>query len=177
MIQLGKAYFYEANDPESAEKTLTRLLKDMGTHPHQAEAAYTLVKLCRQTAQCDPKQYENWLKTNAPGSLYARLLDNSRTTAATAATDTAANRLYAQAYQRYQVNDYTQARQLLDELERQHKSAASGDKVVFLGILINAQLNRQPEALRRSVEEFLANYPESELVPLAKTLLDKLEKK
>lgn len=176
LLELGKMY-YLVKENEKAQETLMRFVKEFPNNPLAPEAVFTLIRICKDTKDCDVSQYEKMLKENYASSSYAKSLDNKNFFREVKAQDSVVNRLYEEAYALYQTEQYTQAFNVLKNIEKNYPESHLADKIKLLSAMLMVKISDDLEEVEQILGQFLSENKNSELVPLAQSLLDNIKKK
>jgi outer membrane protein assembly factor BamD (BamD/ComL family) len=117
------------------------------------------------------------LKENYASSSYAKSLDNKNFFKEAKAQDSVVNRLYEEAYTLYRAEQYEQAFNALKNIERNHPESHLADKIKLLSAMLMVKTSDDLEEVEQVLGQFLSENKNSELVPLAQSLLDHIKKK
>jgi len=176
LLELGKMY-YLLKENDKAQETLMRFVTEFPNNPLAPEAVFTLIRICKDTKNCDASQYEKMLKENYASSSYAKSLDNKNFFKEAKAQDSVVNRLYEEAYTLYRAEQYEQAFNALKNIERNHPESHLADKIKLLSAMLMVKTSDDLEEVEQVLGQFLSENKNSELVPLAQSLLDHIKKK
>ncbi|PMD96082.1 hypothetical protein BWI97_12315 [Siphonobacter sp. BAB-5405] len=167
-FELGKLYRLTLNENQKAIQTFEQLLTLFPRTQYESETLYLLYLAAEGT----PRQgeYKNRLFQKFPDSYYVRLINRSSLTPLTAGAESEAQNLYAQAYETYRQGDYTNALSQTERGLQAYAGNALEDKFALLKAMLMAK-TQNAEAYRKALNEFIQNYPGSNLKPMAEEML------
>jgi tetratricopeptide (TPR) repeat protein len=170
LFTLGNIYNQSLKDPVKAAETYEQLLQRFPKTEHAAEAYYALYLIYNKTGDERKQVYYNQLKQQYPNSMFAKLLDDPDFMSKNAADNLKAHVLYDSAFTFYEVANYNQSQKVINQLVSQYPQNDIQDKVAFLEAMITAR-TKQPQELRKQLEQFKKDFPNSVLVVQANQLL------
>jgi outer membrane protein assembly factor BamD (BamD/ComL family) len=186
LYQTGKMYFQVLNEPQKARANLERFVQLTPDHPKVPEALYTIIRLCSEQKDCQPDVYKRRLSDNYPESSYAQLLNKSSGDENAPVTD--ANSLqvmaeavvvkaYAEAYELYRSGKYSQALEQFNQMEARYPGNPLGEQIAMLKILSRLALEPASAQAENDLKNFIAAARRTELVEMAKAVLQKIEER
>jgi tetratricopeptide (TPR) repeat protein len=167
---LGKIYDLELNEPDNAINTFDTLLVRFPQTNYRPEVLYFLYLIYDRKQDARRSEFEEKLLQDYPNSTFARLIKSSGNVDEMNATDNQAKEAYAQAYALYEIGNYDQAVQAVDQAMNDFPKSAIEEKFVLLKIFITGKT--QPlETYRKALNEFIQAYPSSTSLPRVQELL------
>ena len=126
-------------------------------------------------------RYLNWinhirLMKDYEDSYFARLLNRTSTETLSTGKESESQKLYAEAYEYYAQNNFTDALTFVETGLKQYPNNQIEDKFVFLKALILAK-TQTVDIYQKALKNFITDYPKSQLIAMAKERLDAVEKK
>jgi outer membrane protein assembly factor BamD (BamD/ComL family) len=176
LFDLAKMYSLTKELPK-AQATFLRLVGEFPTSKYAPEALYSLSRLCKETKGCDAEKYQQQLKEKHPTSNYAQSMDNKDFFKETKVQDSVVNRKYEQTYALYQAEQYPQALTSLQNLEKEHPNSHLSDKLELLNAMLMLKTTSNLLAVQEMILKFLEKNKDSDLEPLAQSILDNIKKK
>jgi tetratricopeptide (TPR) repeat protein len=175
LFVVGKMYYEEFGQQESAIEHLQRFTNKFPPHKNTPEALYILQKICIETKKCKPDAFQKRLREEFPKSVYAKLLDNKDFVKESNKFNTEASKLYENAYTAYQLGNYAQANEGLKEIRAKYAENGYMDKVTLLETMLLAKTSKEMSAVKQSLEDFLELYKDSDLREFATTMLKNIK--
>lgn len=171
LFKLGGIYAQNLKAPAEAITTYENLLERFPRTEHAAEVYYSLYLLHGRTGNTEQRQvYHNKIKQQFPNTAFARLLDDEGFIAKNAANNIIVHALYDSAYAHYQVQEYKQTLDLLNQVTAQYPLNDIQDKVMFLDALVAARTEK-PQVLRDKLIRFKQQHKGSPLLAQADKML------
>ncbi|WP_448520588.1 type IX secretion system periplasmic lipoprotein PorW/SprE [Rhodoflexus sp.] len=186
LYQTGKMYFQVLEEPQKARADLVRFVALSPDHPKVPEALYTIVRLCSEQPNCESDTYKRQLLEKYPDSSYAQLLNKSSgdkdasladVITAQAAASAEVVQAYALAYEYYQSGQYAQAITAFSQLESRYPGNPLSEQVTMLKILSRLALEPTSAQAETDLKNFAAAARQTELVEMAKAVLQKIEER
>ena len=171
LYMLGKIYRYELFEFENAIAVFERLLREFPESNYGAEVAYILYATCKEKYTCDADKYRKILSDRYPETFYARVINSPEELVKESEIDDLVEKMYSQAFQYYKQRDYKQADDLLEEIALLYAKNSYIDKVKMLQVLILGKTATVMSVYYAAINRFIQEYPDSDLVPMAKKLL------
>lgn len=166
---LGRIYKLNLNEPQNAIITFEKFLKEFPTSTHQAEVYYLLC-LLQENNPPIYTQYKNQLLEKFPESYFARLLIRSQNASLSTDKESEAQKIYAEAYNYFSQNNYEDAYSFVETALKDYPNSQIEDKFIFLKAVLLAK-TKDLQTYKTALENFIADYPKSQLIPLAKERL------
>ncbi len=167
---LGKIYNLSLEEYANATEVFIRLLEDFPNSEYKLEVMYFLYRINIDIEPSISEKYKNILLNNYPNSVYAKLILNPNHLEDSEAEDRLASELYNIAYTAYQANNLEVARGNLQSLIANYPESSFIDKAQLLLAMIIGK-SGDWVAYKKALEDFIATFKESELLPFAKELL------
>lgn len=175
-FQLGKIYKFKLSEPSNAIHYLEDLLKRFPATKYEAESLYFLYLLYGDTGKkSDQEKAKSKLIGQYPNSSFAKIITNPNYLAEAKENEAKIKEEYKKAYTLYEQNKLEEAKLLLKATEEQFPENLQADKFKMLHILINARQYRNKDAYKIDLEQFLKDFPESDLVDYTKNKLEELK--
>ncbi|MEA5138735.1 type IX secretion system periplasmic lipoprotein PorW/SprE [Arcicella rigui] len=166
---LGRIYKLNLNEPQNAIITFEKFLRDFPNSTHQAEVYYLLC-LLHENNPSIYTQYKNQLLEKFPESYFARLLIRSQNASLSTDKESEAQKMYAEAYNYFSQNDYEDAYSFVETALKDYPNSQIEDKFIFLKAVLLAK-TKDLQTYKTALENFIVDYPKSQLIPLAKERL------
>ncbi len=164
---LGKIYKLNLNENQNAITTFEKTLSLFPNTKHEEEILYLLCLLTEN--QGNNASYKAKIAERYGNGYYARLLNRSSANLSTGA-DSDAQKLYNNAYKLYKEGAYTDAMIAVDNGLRNYPNNTIEDKFALLKAILLGKSQQLP-LYQKTLEEFVRDYPSSQLVPIAKEML------
>jgi len=174
-FELGKVYKFKLNEPRNAVITFEHFLSDYPKSSHEPEALYLLC-LLNEDNPAGKETYRKRLMKDYEDSYFARLLNRNTNETLTTGKESEAQKLYAEAYDYYTQNNFTDAQTFVDTGLKQYPNSQIEDKFVFLKTMLLAK-TQSSEVYQKALKNFITDYPKSQLIAMAKERLQAAEKK
>ncbi|RYF88806.1 MAG: tetratricopeptide repeat protein, partial [Chitinophagaceae bacterium] len=170
---LGNIYNLELNEPKRATETFEKLLQRFPAHPKKVEVYYSLYLIFTKLKD-DPNaaKYRALIISEFPTSTYAKLLSNPNYLKENLVKNEAARDLFDSAYVLYEKGNYPRARNLVASVQKQYPQNDIPDHLSLLQVLITGRMDTLSQ-YKQGLENFIATYKSSKLVPYAQQLLGK----
>ncbi|WP_068839994.1 tetratricopeptide repeat protein [Pontibacter akesuensis] len=171
LFRLGGIYAQSLKAPNDAISTYEQLLERFPLTEHAPETYYSLYLLYGRTGNTEQQQvYFNKIKDKFPGTVYARLIEDSDFMKKNASTNLLVHALYDSAYTHYDAREYRQTLSLLNRITSQYPLNDIQDKVAFLDAMVAANTEK-PTVLFDKLTRFKNQHKGSPLVKQADQLL------
>lgn len=171
---LGNIYNFKLDEADNAISTFEKLLVRFPESDYQAEVLYQLYLLYKDVDEPMATDRARELKSRYPETIYARLIDNPNYREESQAATEQLKRVYAKAYRLYEAGEFTETSYLLDSALNKLPENTYSDNLMLLNVLAIGQLEGQYK-YQYELNNFIKNYPNSELLPYAKTLVQSSE--
>ncbi|MGK7389315.1 MAG: tetratricopeptide repeat protein [Candidatus Cyclobacteriaceae bacterium M2_1C_046] len=168
---LGNIYNLSLNEKENALSEFESLLGRFPETEHEAEVLYQLFLIYKSIDSSAYVTYKNRLLEKHPNSKFAKLAENPNYTEESNAVAEEQKIYYKTAYQMYDTGGYIPALQLINETIRETEETYFTSHLELLRILIIGKLENISR-YQFSLSEFIKKYPDSELNPYARQLLE-----
>lgn len=169
----GKIFLYKLEEFPDAKSYLERMVAEYPDKELTPEGLYLLYTLCRQQKMCDPEPWKKQLIEQFPDSFYAKIILNPNYVAETNERDQQVEERYQRAFELYKTGQYAAAEDLLTEITRLFPETIYLDKVRMLHVMVLGRATGVQQYYV-SLNKFIQEFPESNLLPLAKRLLSKI---
>jgi tetratricopeptide (TPR) repeat protein len=174
-FELGKVYKFKLNEPRNAVITFEKFLTDFPKSTHEPEALY-LLTILNEDNPVGKASYQKRLMKDYEDSFFARQLNRTSNEILSTGKESEAQKLYAEAYNYYTANNFTDAQSFVDTGLKQYPNSQIEDKFVFLKTLLIAKTDKV-EVYQKALKNFITDYPKSQLLTMAKERLAAVEKK
>ncbi len=168
LFQVGKIYQLNLRENEQAARTFTQLLADFPQTQHEPEALYLLALAHEGTPQ--QADFRQKLIQKYPDSYFARLITRGNEGPLTAGAQSAAQRLYTEAYTLYGEGRYDDAQTRVEQGLRDYPGNALEDKFALLRSMLLGKL-QGPGPYQQALTKFIQDYPASPLIAMAREML------
>ncbi len=175
LFNVGKLYAEDLEAKLLAVEHLQRFVNKFPPHKLTPEALYSLQKICAETKSCNSDTYKDRLRKEFASSIYAKLLDNKDYLAESTKFNTEASQWYEKAYTAYQLGNYAAATEALQQIKTNYAQNSYKDKVMLLETMLLAKTSKEMSVVKKSLEDFLELYKESNLREFAQTLLKNIK--
>ncbi len=176
LFDLAKMYSLTKDLPK-AQETYLRVANEFPQGKYAAEALYSVLRLCKEIKDCDSEKYNQLLKEKYPTSNFAQSLDNKNIFKEVKAVDSVVNRKYEETYTLYQAEKYQEALISLQNIENTHPQSHLEDKLELLKAMVMIRTSNNLPEVQKMIENFISKHKDSELEPLAQSLLENIKKK
>lgn len=171
---LGNIYNFNLEEKENAIKTFEAMLVRFPDSEYKAEVLYQLYLLYKPNNPNLANEKANLLKSNFPETVYAKLIDNPNYREENQAITEKLKKVYANAYRLYRDKNYKSSKELLDSALTSTPENSFEDNLALLVVLNTGQMEGQYK-YQYELNNFIKTYPESELIPYAKSLVESSE--
>ncbi len=168
LFQIGKIYQLNLRENDQAVRTFGQLLTDFPQTQHEPEALYLLALLHEGKPQ--QADFQTKLTTKYPESSFARLLTRGAEGPLSAGAQSAAQRLYTEAYDLYGAGKYSESLARDEQGLRDYPGNGLEDKYALLHAMLVGKL-QGPGPYQQALTQFIQNYPASPLLSLAREML------
>lgn len=174
-FELGKIYKFRLNEPKSAISTLDNFIISFPKSTHEPEALY-LLALLNEENPAGKETYRKRLMKDYEDSYFARLLNRTSTETLSTGKESESQKLYAEAYEYYTQNNFTDALTFVETGLKQYPNSQIEDKFVFLKAIILAK-TQTVDIYQKALKNFITDFPKSQLIAMAKERLEAVERK
>jgi tetratricopeptide (TPR) repeat protein len=168
-FRLGDIYYFDLQEKENAVSSYETLLARYPTTEYYAESLYKLYLIFKDSDPARANTYATQLKEKFPESTFAKILINPNYLQESGLAVEKQKVQYQRAYDLYQSGDYPGATQLIHEAIALEKSAFVPNLELLRILVIGKTENINQYQF--SLDKFIKDYPTSELIPYAQTLL------
>lgn len=168
-FRLGDIYYFDLKEKENAVLSYEALLSRYPTTEYYPESLYKLYLIFKDTDPVKSNRYATQLKEKFPESTFAKILVNPNYLQESGLAVEKQKLQYQRAYDLFQSGDYAGATQLIDEAIALEKSTFVPN-LELLKVLIVGKTENITQ-YQFSLDKFINDYPNSELVPYVQTLL------
>ena len=176
MYNVGNIYDRQMNDNEEAVLSYEKLIERFPKDKIIVEVYFNLYMLhykeTGNTARAE--YYRNKILTEFPYSKYAKILQNPNYLKTLQDNMDKINALYATAYKAYNEKKYDLVLSSYKESEEISPDNDLTPKFMFLQALVAGETDKKYE-MKTSLEEIVKKYPDDEITPRAKNILEVLE--
>ena len=169
-FELGKVYKFKLNEPKNAITTFDHFLTDFPKSSHEPETLYLLV-LLNEDNSAGKETYRKRLMKEYEDSYFARLLNRTSTETLSTGKESESQKLYAEAYEYYSQNNFTDALTFVETGLKQYPNSQIEDKIIFLKTMILAK-TQTVDIYQKALKNFITDYPKSQLIAMAKERLE-----
>lgn len=171
MYRLGSIYKFQLEEPGNAIEVFESHLHRFGYSDYRPEVIYQLFLLYKSQGRLDLAQERaGLLKELYPETLFAKLVDNPNYREDNLKLTNQLQKVYASAYKLYQSGQYKASRYLLDSAIDNSPENSFSDNLKLLLVMNMGKMDGQYK-YQFELNNFLQEYPESELVAYANKLL------
>ncbi|MEN7546506.1 tetratricopeptide repeat protein [Rapidithrix thailandica] len=174
LYHLGKIYNYQLKEYENALETFERLYNEYPKSEFTPESLYILYLRCKEYEGCDPEKYRKIIIEEYPETFFAKILQNPNYVEETNINDKKVEGMYENAYRHYHKGLYEETSRILNEIKVLYPENSYMDKVSLLNALVLGKTTAYVAEYYAALNLFIQNYPESELVPFAKKLVESI---
>ena len=174
-FELGKIYKFRLNEPKNAISTLDNFIISFPKSTHEPEALY-LLALLNEENPAGKETYRKRLMRDYEDSYFARLLNRTSTETLSTGKESESQKLYAEAYEYYAQNNFTDALSFVETGLKQYPNSQIEDKFVFLKAMILAK-TQTVDIYQKALKNFITDFPKSQLIAMAKERLEAVERK
>ncbi len=167
---LGKIYNFNLEEKQNAEATFQKLLNRYPESSYTPEVLYFLYIIGNDIEQGRGEQYKERLLAAFPNSTYSKTIVNPNYKQESEALSAALKSTYAIAFDLYKKEDYQAADSILQVAINDNPVNDFTDNLTLLRILIMGRTENL-SVYQFSLQDFIAKYPDSELINYAESLL------
>jgi len=172
---LGKLYYLKLKENNRSAFYLRDLLKRFEKSKHEPEALYLLYQIFKDsTDRTVASAYKDELLSRHPNAIFAKLLLNPNYLKELAAGEKEVLAGYAKAYKAYEALRYAESVAEIARLQQKFPQNVIEDKLQYLHVLANFKLHQDTKALKSELLNFEKIFPDSPIMQIVKSLLEKL---
>ena len=169
--KLGNIYNFNLEEKKNAIETFEMLLMRFPQTEYEAEVLYQLYLLYNQLQDSEMAQRKaEILQEKYPDSIYAKLIDNPNYREESQMETELLKKVYSKAYQLYSSNEYAKSLYVLDSALLQIPENQFSDNLALLKVLNIGKMEGQYK-YQFELNNFIKEYPESDVVAYAQSLL------
>lgn len=165
LYKLGKLYKFQLNQPADAIPTFEQLLTRYPNTLQKPEVYYLLHLSHEQLGKTSP--WKDKLLAEYPNTSYARL--TGRVAGQTTNSEEQAVATYTQIYELYKANNVTEALARTESALSSFVGTKLEDKLALLRVMLIGRV-QNVDAYRQALNEFVRDYPASQLLPRVKEM-------
>lgn len=169
-FRLGDIYYFDLQETDNAIASYLKLLSRFPQTNFRPEVLYKLYLIFKDTDTARSEQYATELKEKFPESTFAKILVNPNYLQESSLALEKQKTIYAQAYQKYDSGNYSGAQQLIRQALSMEKTAFNAN-LELLNVLVVGETENISQ-YQLALENFLKQYPDSEVSAYAQKLLD-----
>jgi tetratricopeptide (TPR) repeat protein len=172
MYAIGNIYYFKLDEKSNAIETFYNLIKRFPNSQYEPEILYELYLLQQISNPALAQAAAKKLTSEYPDSIYAKLILNPNYREESFAATIQLQGVYKKAYALYKIEDYEQSIHKLDSVYALYPENEFSDNVQMLRILNLGKLEGQYK-YQFELDNFVKNFPESELLSYAETLIQR----
>jgi tetratricopeptide (TPR) repeat protein len=169
-FNLGDIYNFKLEEKKNAIEIYTKLLNRFPNSEYEPEVLYTLYIITKDTDEQEAARYADLLKSKHPNSTYAKILVNPDYLQESSQAAEKQKILYKDAYVLFERGHYDSAHTIIQKGFQLGKTSFN-PALELLQILIIGK-TEDISKYQYSLQEFIKNYPETELTTYAQKLLE-----
>jgi len=170
--ELGKILDKELLEKQNAIKNYETLLERFSKTEHEPEVLYALFLIYQELGDEKQETVKTRLLSEYRNTMYAKLVINPNYMRDENLTDIQADRLFQEAYQFYEAQNFVEAAQVIQTGLQQYAGSITEQRLKVLQIKLVAK-TQGATAYRQALQDFVAAYPQSPLLPYVQNLLRK----
>lgn len=169
---LGDIYHYKLAEDDNAIVYYNKLLQRFPDSELEAEVLYKLYLIYKDTQPEKAAQYAELVKKKFPESSFAKILINPNYLEESSQAAEKQKTVYKEAYAAFEQGNFVSARELVQQALSLGNTSFTPNLKLLEALIIGETENINQYQL--ALEEFIKNYPESDLIAYAKKLLQSL---
>lgn len=170
--KLGGIYNFDLQEKANAIEAFETMLSRFPESEYRPEVLYELYLLYKESGSEEANRYKNTLIREYPESIFAKILENPNYREESSLASEKLKSIYSEAYELYKAGDYEQAARLVDAGLEEYGENDFVDNMVLLRALIRGKTTDSYQ-YQLSLQNFLEEYPESDVYAYAEDLLKK----
>ncbi len=171
---LGKILDKELLEKPKAITDYETLLERFPETEHAAEVLYALFLIYQEMGDEKQEIVKNRLLNEYASTTYARLVANPNYTRDGNLADIQADRVFQEAYQLYEAQNFVEADQQIQSGLQQYTGTVTEQRLKVLQIKLIGK-TQGVDAYRKALQNFVTAYPQSSLLPYVQNLLRKTD--
>lgn len=172
-LSLGRMYHQFFNKTEEATKTLYDLVDVQPEDEVKLQALYHIFVMNYEKNPEKVQRAKNMILEQFPNTSYAEFVKNPKK-ADFSAADPEVEKLYHQAYEFYNLNKFSEAEQIVNQVNEKFPKDFLVPKFDFLQALIYGKVKGK-EPMKMALEKIVLNYPVTYEAEKAKEILQKMK--
>ena len=168
---LGNIYNFNLEEPQNAQETFITLLERYPDTAHEPEVLYLLYIISNNLQPQAGEPYKEKLLHEFPNSTYAKTIRNPNYKQESEALSAELQKIYGAAFDAYKNGDYAQSDSLLAYALNEYPPTDFTDNLSLLQIMLIGKTGHIAQYQYR-LEKFMEDFPDSELIGYAQSLLD-----
>ncbi|WP_421873920.1 tetratricopeptide repeat protein [Marinoscillum sp.] len=170
LYELGNIYNFQLEEKSNAIQTFESLLIRFPNSEYEAEVLYQLYLLYKDGNESLAQQKAAILKEKFPDSIYSKLIDNPRYREDSQLLTEKLKKVYTRAYELYNSEEYALSQSILDSALQASADNNFKDNLALLRVL-NIGKQEGQYKYQYELNNFIKNYPDSDLLTYAQSLL------
>ncbi|MEG2666178.1 MAG: tetratricopeptide repeat protein, partial [Bacteroidales bacterium] len=176
LFQVGIIYYDKLDEDKEGEKYLLRFTKDYPTSNHISTVWENLCKIYHQRGDALKfRQYADLLAKNYPGSEQDQRVNNPNYYKEMENNAKRIEQLYEQAYLAFSRDQYSQVLTIVDQVNAKYPINVLKAQFLYIEAIATAYIKGYGEMIPL-LENFMASYPEHELIPRVEAMLAKAKR-
>lgn len=172
LYNLGKIYDQKLLEPKNAVSSFKELLERYPDSELKAEIYYFLYLTLKNLNDEEYIVYKDKLFQEFPNSSYSKIINNPNYLAENKINNLEAGKIYRQAFDLHKEGLYITSDSVLSTITPLYPDNNIKDKIAFLGVQ-NKGKTQSPVVYKQHLEEFIRDYPNSNIVPEATRLISR----
>lgn len=169
--KLGGIYDFDLKEKQNAIETFETLLSRFPKSEYEPEVLYQLYLIYKELNDDTYITYKNRLIEKFPESLYAKILLNPNYRQESNLASEQMKQVYKEAYNLFEEAEYAKAEQLVSASLLENPDNSFTDNMALLRAMITGERENKDQ-YQLALQNFIEQYPESELLDYANILLD-----
>ncbi len=169
-FRLGNIYDFDLEEKGNAINTFETMLTRFPQTAYKPEVMYQLYLLYKAQDNDRSKYYRNALINEFPKSDFAKIIINPNFRVEDQATTARLEKIYKEAYELQEIGDFSVALRLIRDALKEHPENEFSDNLKLLEIIIVGH-TEDVYKYQYELNNFIATYTESELLPFAQNLV------
>ena len=174
-FKLGKIYKLQLKEEKNALEAFNRHLSSYKRSQYTPEILYIMYSSCLTNDTCDQGVYSSRAHTEYPNSIFTKLIDNPNYFSDNESENKEAHDAYEKAFYAFKSGRVLESRRLINELSKRFPRNDIPDHVELLSVMLFAKAD-QMASYFTGLEKFMTDYPTSDLVSFAESLLSEAKK-
>jgi outer membrane protein assembly factor BamD (BamD/ComL family) len=169
---IGKIYYFDLFEKKNAISAFTSLHEDYPESEYTAETYYLLYLIYKELENAEKSQaVSDYMHDSMPNSIYTKLIDNPKYEELSSQANEVLSKEYKNIYALFIANHLDSADQMISELLALYPDVTFSANLRLLQILLIGKTKPLAD-YQLALQSFIENYPDHELNPYAKELLE-----